>query len=203
MGVSDDIDQSHTQGIVLNEEDTDRYEPTDSYHKDGKDRGSKASAETQKNEDMKEEESTSHPVLSSDSDIDEMGDDEIDDAGMDKTGFVGDEQANVDAATSGKEGSGDGAGFKRSKQQKITDDDGSDGHKFLRVAQTSDPFVVAGAIAKKIRRGGNVELLAIGGISVAQTVRAIAASRKYLMENNVSVSFHPEFVHLTLDGQQR
>lgn len=73
----------------------------------------------------------------------------------------------------------------------------------LRVARHSDPYVVAGAIAKKVRRGEEVNMLCIGGLSVSASVQALCHSRKYLQEDCVSISFQPSFIHLTLDGQSR
>jgi stage V sporulation protein S len=74
---------------------------------------------------------------------------------------------------------------------------------YLRVAASSDPFVVAGAIAKKTRRGEEVDLLAIGGGAVYMCVRALAQARVFLMEDNVRLHFVPSFVHLELDGEAK
>lgn len=52
-----------------------------------------------------------------------------------------------------------------------------DATDFLRVAHGSDPHIVAGAIAKKIRRSDSVDLLAIGGAAVNVAVKAIAYAR--------------------------
>ena len=65
-----------------------------------------------------------------------------------------------------------------SETAKIRDDEKLQGKKgdidvsdHLRVARNSDPFVVAGAIAKKVRRGETVAMLCIGGLSVSISVQ--------------------------------
>lgn len=47
----------------------------------------------------------------------------------------------------------------------------------LRVAQSSEPGVVAGSIAKKVRSGERVAIVSIGAGSVSQTVRAITIGK--------------------------
>ena len=64
------------------------------------------------------------------------------------------------------------------------------------MAQASNPNVVAGAIAKKIRRGERVVLLSIGPGSMAVSVMATAYARQYLAENLVSISWQPSFIQL-------
>lgn len=78
-----------------------------------------------------------------------------------------------------------------------------DATDFLRVAHGSDPHIVAGAIAKKIRRSDTVDLLAIGGAAVSVAVKAIAYARMYLVENCVSLHYVSSFVHLKLDTEER
>jgi len=73
----------------------------------------------------------------------------------------------------------------------------------LRVAQDSVYSVVAGAIAKKIRAGARPTLTSIGAKSVEKTVLALTQTRKYLRDDNIDISFRPEFMHLTMDGEQR
>jgi stage V sporulation protein S len=71
--------------------------------------------------------------------------------------------------------------------------------KELRVAQSSEPSVVAGAIAKKARAKEPILLLAIGPVSVNQTVRALIFANRYLQEDKLVASFQPEFIHIA-DG---
>jgi stage V sporulation protein S len=73
----------------------------------------------------------------------------------------------------------------------------------LRVAQASEPSVVAGSIAKKVRAGERVCVVSIGAGSVSQTVRAITIARRYLEKDNVDISFRPEFIHVEMKDGQR
>merc|ERR1719273_434700 len=86
----------------------------------------------------------------------------------------------------------------------------------MKVAQTSEPGPVAGAIAGQIRSGERVSLLSIGPGSVSQTVKAIAIARTYLRDGqmeiqakttpgkeNYDLSFRPEFIHIPYDDDGR
>jgi len=73
----------------------------------------------------------------------------------------------------------------------------------LRVAQSSEPSVVAGSIAKKVRAGERVTVVAIGAGSVSQTVRAITIARRYLEKDAVDITFRPEFIHVEMKDGQR
>lgn len=70
----------------------------------------------------------------------------------------------------------------------------------LRVAQQSEPSVLAGAIAKKVRVKETVMLLCIGPASVCQAVRAVIFANRYLQDDNLSVTFQPEFIHINDGG---
>lgn len=73
----------------------------------------------------------------------------------------------------------------------------------LRVAQSSEPAVVAGSIAKKVRAGERVTVVSIGAGSVAQTIRAVTIARRYLENDGVDISFRPEFIHVDMKDGQR
>merc|ERR1719397_1114164 len=81
----------------------------------------------------------------------------------------------------------------------------------MKVAQSSEPGRVAGAIAGQIRAGGRVSLLSIGRGSAAHAVKAIAMARRYLMKGQkgdkkdtslkgIDVSFRPEFISIPYDN---
>jgi stage V sporulation protein S len=57
----------------------------------------------------------------------------------------------------------------------------------LKVAGTSNPTTVAGAIANNIREGKNVEIVVMGPKSVNQAIKAIAISRDYLRDDFIEV----------------
>jgi stage V sporulation protein S len=73
----------------------------------------------------------------------------------------------------------------------------------LKVASTSNPATVAGAIANNIREGKAVELVAMGPNSVNQAVKAVAISREYLRDDFIELACRPEFMHLTIDGEEK
>jgi stage V sporulation protein S len=73
----------------------------------------------------------------------------------------------------------------------------------LKVAGTSNPATVAGAIANNVREGKAVEIVSMGPRSVNQAIKAIAISRDYLKEEAIDLFCRPEFIHLQLDGEEK
>ena len=73
----------------------------------------------------------------------------------------------------------------------------------LRVASQSDPNIVAGSIAGKVRAGERVSIISIGPASVAQTIKAIIRARMYLDEDAMDITFRPDFVHVQMEDGQR
>jgi stage V sporulation protein S len=73
----------------------------------------------------------------------------------------------------------------------------------LKVAGTSKPVSVAGAIAGVIRNQGRVEVHAIGAGAVNQAVKAIAISRGYVAPSGLDLVCIPTFIDLTVGGQER
>lgn len=64
-------------------------------------------------------------------------------------------------------------------------------------------YKVAGAIAGKIRDNERVSITAIGPESVYQTVQSIAISRTYLQEDQIDIKFSPQFIKITIQGEER
>jgi stage V sporulation protein S len=73
----------------------------------------------------------------------------------------------------------------------------------LKVAATSKPVLVAGAIAGVIRTQSRVEIHAIGAAAVNQAIKAIAISRGYVAPAGLDLVFVPSFIDLSLNGQER
>jgi stage V sporulation protein S len=73
----------------------------------------------------------------------------------------------------------------------------------LKVAGKSNPATVAGAIANNIREGKDIEIVAMGPLSVNQAVKAITISRSYLTDDKIDLTFRSEFMHLELDGERK
>jgi len=63
----------------------------------------------------------------------------------------------------------------------------------LTATSTSDPKVVAGAIAGKIRDGDRVGITGVGPNAVFHAVESIYKSREYLMGDRIDVKFSPQF----------
>jgi len=76
-------------------------------------------------------------------------------------------------------------------------------NEVLKVAGTSKPVLVAGAIAGVIRTQGRVEIHAIGAAAVNQAIKAIAISRGYVAQAGFDLVCIPSFIDLSLDGQER
>ncbi|HTB21112.1 MAG TPA: stage V sporulation protein S [bacterium] len=79
----------------------------------------------------------------------------------------------------------------------------AEGVMTLKVAATSNPATVAGAIANNVREGRAVELVAMGPNSVNQSVKALAIAQEYLREDFIALACRPEFMHLTIAGQEK
>lgn len=73
----------------------------------------------------------------------------------------------------------------------------------LKVAAQSNPATVAGAIANNIREGKKVEMIAMGASAVNQAIKALAISRDYLSRESIDLGLRPEFIHLTIDGEEK
>ncbi len=73
----------------------------------------------------------------------------------------------------------------------------------LKVAATSKPVLVAGAIAGVIRSQSCVEVHAIGAGAVNQAIKAIAVARGYVAPGGLDLVCIPSFIDLSLDGQER
>ena len=73
----------------------------------------------------------------------------------------------------------------------------------LRVAASSNPNSVAGALAGTIREEGSAEMQAIGAGAINQAVKAIAISRGYIAPSGVDLICVPGFVDIEIDGEER
>lgn len=74
----------------------------------------------------------------------------------------------------------------------------------LKVASTSKPPAVAGAIAWTLRENAPVELISIGAGAVNQAIKAIAIARSYLALEGIDLCAVPDFVTVTkADDEER
>lgn len=75
--------------------------------------------------------------------------------------------------------------------------------EILKVSATSNPKMVAGALAAFLRDKNPVELQAIGAGAVNQAVKAIAVARGYVAPNGIDLIAIPAFAEVTIDDEKR
>lgn len=73
----------------------------------------------------------------------------------------------------------------------------------IKVASSSPPTSVAGAIAGMIRDNGTADVQAVGAGAVNQAVKAIAIAQKYLEENKITINMQPSFVEIQIGQNER
>ena len=73
----------------------------------------------------------------------------------------------------------------------------------FKVASTSNPASVAGAIAGTIREKGRCEMQAIGAGAINQAVKAIAIARGYVAPSGIDLVFVPAFLDIQVGGEER
>jgi stage V sporulation protein S len=73
----------------------------------------------------------------------------------------------------------------------------------LRVASSSSPGDLAGAIAGQIRETGRSELQAIGAGAINNAVKAIAIARGYMAPAGVDLICTPSFTDVVINNEER
>ena len=76
-------------------------------------------------------------------------------------------------------------------------------NNLFKVASSSNPSAVAGAIAASIRDRGRCEMQAIGAGAINQTVKAIAIARGYTAPSGFDLVFVPAFLDIQIAGAER
>lgn len=71
----------------------------------------------------------------------------------------------------------------------------------FKVAGSSKPNAIAGAIAGSIREGNDVVIQAIGAAAVNQTMKAAAIANGYLAPTGKTIICTPAFAECTVNGQ--
>jgi stage V sporulation protein S len=74
---------------------------------------------------------------------------------------------------------------------------------YVKVAATSRPPSVAGAIAGFVRDNGSAEVQAIGAAAVNQAVKALAIARLYLQKEGIDVVCNIQFLDIIVNGEER
>lgn len=76
-------------------------------------------------------------------------------------------------------------------------------NEVLKVAGTSRPTALAGAVAGVIRSKGVVELQSIGAGATNQAIKAIAIARSYLRSEGIDLIFTPSFIDIAAGEAER
>ena len=70
----------------------------------------------------------------------------------------------------------------------------------IRVASDSPILLVAGSIAKRIRKVGTADLRAVGATAVNNAVKSITIAQSYLWDEGIHLSYMSHFEDIDLDG---
>ena len=73
----------------------------------------------------------------------------------------------------------------------------------LKVASSSNPSSVAGALVKNMQEGKEVELLAVGAGAINQAVKAVAIARGYISPQGVDITIKPGFEDVEIEGKKK
>jgi len=73
----------------------------------------------------------------------------------------------------------------------------------LKVATSSNPNSVAGALAGIIREQGHAEIQAVGAGAINQAVKAIAIARGFVAPSGIDLVFIPAFTTVVINGEER
>lgn len=76
-------------------------------------------------------------------------------------------------------------------------------NNLIRVAATSSPHRVAGAIAQQMRAEKQAEVQAIGPVAVNQMLKAVIIARAYLEAEQIRLFLVPAFVDVVVEGRTR
>ncbi|MFN3705196.1 MAG: stage V sporulation protein S [Thermoflexales bacterium] len=75
--------------------------------------------------------------------------------------------------------------------------------ELIKVAATSRPTLVAGAIAGMIREHRRAEVQAIGASAVNQAIKAAAIARGYLLPEGIDIVVVPLFSEIKIEDVER
>ena len=73
----------------------------------------------------------------------------------------------------------------------------------LKIATSSHPSSVAGAIVKNLQEGKKVELLAVGAGACNQAVKAVAVARGYVSPQGIDLTVKPGFEDVEIEGEKK
>ena len=73
----------------------------------------------------------------------------------------------------------------------------------MKVASSSNPTSVAGAISSIIRNQNYLDVDTVGAGSLNQAIKAIAIARGYLAPIGIDLICIPAFANIQIDGEER
>ncbi len=73
----------------------------------------------------------------------------------------------------------------------------------LKVASSSNPNKVAGALAGILRESDVVELQSVGAGALNQGIKAIAIARGFVAPSGIDLICIPAFMDIEIDGEER
>jgi len=73
----------------------------------------------------------------------------------------------------------------------------------FKVSSTSNPNLVAGALAGTVKDSGKAELQAIGAGAINQAVKAVAIARGFLAPSGIDLICIPSFETIKIDDEVR
>jgi len=73
----------------------------------------------------------------------------------------------------------------------------------LKVASSSDPNKVAGAVAGIMREEGEAEIQAVGAGAINQGIKAMAIARGFVAPSGIDLICIPAFIDIEIDGEER
>ncbi len=73
----------------------------------------------------------------------------------------------------------------------------------IRVAATSSPFKVAGAIANMLREHSRVQVQAIGAGALNPSLKALIYARGYIAQDHLDLTIVPEMVNIPMQDHER
>ena len=79
----------------------------------------------------------------------------------------------------------------------------SNSNEIIRVRSNTDPTLLAGAVAKRIRLTGTAHLRAIGAAAISQAVKGITIANDYLVEEGTPIAYTSSFQDLIVAGEER
>ena len=75
--------------------------------------------------------------------------------------------------------------------------------EILKASKSTEPAKLAGALAKIMREGKDVEIQAVGPVPTNQAIKGIAIARGFLAPVGVDMVCIPSFTTIQIDGEDR